>query len=294
MKQDDKHKAQSRSKSDPGDAFFAHADIPWKKSKAEVWNELEKSLEKKDRSPVPVRRMIPGKQWFALAASLVLLLSVGSFMRFYAVKTTTPEGVHTAVNLPDGSVVQVNAASSLAYHPYWWFASRKVSLEGEAFFSVEAGKRFRVVSDLGTTEVLGTTFNVFARDENYRVTCHSGSVRVSGALTHQSVVLAPSEQAVLDESGTLTVRQLELERQSPGWTRNTFMFNSAPLRHVFDEIERQYGIVIESPAAMPHVYSGNFSLDTSVENILYLLCLPFDLEYERQSGNVYLVHPSSD
>ena len=62
--------------------LFSGADIPWEKSKAEIWTELEKGLEKEDRSPVLVRRMLPGKQWLALAASLLLLLSVGSFMRF--------------------------------------------------------------------------------------------------------------------------------------------------------------------------------------------------------------------
>jgi ferric-dicitrate binding protein FerR (iron transport regulator) len=249
---------------------------------------------KEDQSPVLVRRQLPGKQWLALAASLVLLLSVTGFMRFYSVKTFTPAGVHTSLNLPDGSVVEVNAATSIKYHPYWWFLSRRVDLEGEAFFTAEKGRKFQVVSDLGTTEVLGTTFNVFARGSNYQVSCHTGRVRVSGAMTDQSVILSPNEQAELEESGALKVSPLDIPRQAPGWTRNLIMFSSAPLSLVFEEIERQYGIVIETPAEMQQVYSGNFSLDQSVENILSLLCLPFDLTYERQTGNNYLVYPSGE
>ena len=274
--------------------LFSGADIPWEKSKAEIWTELEQSLEKEDRSPVLVRRMLPGKQWLALAASLVLLLSVGSFMRFYSVQTYCPAGVHTSLNLPDGSVVEVNAATSVKYHPYWWFVSRRVALDGEAFFTVKEGKKFKVVSDLGSTEVLGTTFNVFARGDNYEVVCHTGSVRVNDAATRQSVIISPNELAELEKSGGFKVSSLDSQGQTPGWTNNLIMFSSAPLDLVFEEIERQYGIVIETPAEMQQVYSGNFSLDQSVENILSLLCLPFDLRYERQTGNKYLVYPSED
>jgi transmembrane sensor len=294
MKQEHKHMDNNKDQSDLSTRLFSGADIPWKKSKAEVWTDMEQRLLQGDPSPAIVRRMLPSRQWLALAASLLLLLSVGSFMRFHAVKTYCPDGVQTSLNLPDGSVVEINAATTLAYHPYWWFLSRKVSLDGEAFFSVKEGKRFQVVSVKGTTEVMGTTFNVFAREENYQVTCHSGMVRVSDAISNHSVILSPNEQAVLEESGGFEVRPSEDQGQTPAWTRNLIMFTSAPLRLVFDEIERQYGIVIESPAGMKQVYSGNFSLDQSVENILSLLCLPFDLTYERQNGNAYLVYPSVD
>ncbi|TFH20169.1 MAG: DUF4974 domain-containing protein [Bacteroidia bacterium] len=283
-----------KDQSDLSDRLFSGADVPWEKSKAEVWSDFEHRLVKEDLSPVPVRRMFPGKQWLALAASLVLLLAVSSFMRFYSVKTYCPAGVHTSLNLPDGSVVEINAASTVEYHPYWWFLSRKVDLDGEAFFGVKEGRKFRVVSDLGTTEVLGTTFNIFARGENYLVSCHTGSVRVSAARNEQSVILSPNELAELNEYGDLMVSPVDDQGQAPGWTNNLIMFTAAPLSLVFEEIERQYGIVIEAPAKMKQVYSGNFSLDQSVENILSLLCLPFDLSYERQTGNVYLVYPSEE
>ena len=283
-----------KDQSDLSDRLFSGADVLWEKSKAEVWSDFEHRLVKEDLSPVPVRRLLPGKQWLALAASLVLLLAVSSFMRFYSVKTYCPAGVHTSLNLPDGSVVEINAATTVEYHPYWWFLSRKVDLDGEAFFGVKEGRKFRVVSDLGTTEVLGTTFNIFARGENYLVSCHTGSVRVSAARNEQSVILSPNELAELNEYGDLMVSPVDDQGQAPGWTNNLIMFTAAPLSLVFEEIERQYGIVIEAPAKMKQVYSGNFSLDQSVENILSLLCLPFDLTYERQTGNVYLVYPSEE
>jgi len=294
MDQENRHINKKNDPDGLSDLFFSRSKIPWERSKEEIWSDLEAKLKKEDQVPVQVRPLHPNRHWLALAASLVLLLAVSSFMRLYTVKTHCPEGVHTSLQLPDGSSVELNASTYLSYHPYWWFASRKVKLEGEAFFSVEKGRDFRVVSSSGTTEVLGTTFNVFARGTDYIVTCHTGSVRVSESGGRSAVTLSPNERGVLEASGAFTVSRLESMQVSPGWTRNTIMFSSAPLKLVFEEIERQFGIVIETPAEMQQVYSGNFSLNQPVENILSLLCLPFDLKYERQTGNKYLVYPSMD
>jgi ferric-dicitrate binding protein FerR (iron transport regulator) len=294
MKQENRHRNKKNDPDGLNDLFLSRTKIPWEKSKEEVWNMLEDKLMKEDQPTVPVRSLHPNRHWLALAASLVLLLAVSTFMRFYTSKTYCPEGVHGSLQLPDGSTVELNASTHLSYHPFWWFVSREVKLEGEAFFSVEKGRNFRVVSSRGTTEVLGTTFNVFARGADYIVTCHTGSVRVSESPGSSAVTLSPGERSILQAAGGFEVTALDGSPASPGWTENMIMFSSAPLRLVFEEIERQFGIVIETPEEMPQVYSGNFSLNQPVENILSLLCLPFDLAYERQNGNTYLVYPSPD
>ena len=73
--------------------------------------------------------------------------------------------------------MMLNAASRLQYHPYWWRFERQVKLEGEVFL-VKPGTLFKVVSEKGTTEVLGTEFNIYSREKNYSVFCQSGTVKV--------------------------------------------------------------------------------------------------------------------
>lgn len=294
MKQENRHMNKKIDPDGLDQLFASRSKVTWEKSKEEVWDHLEGQLMKEGQASVPVRTLHPNRHWLALAASLVLLLSVGTFIRLYTVNTYCPEGVHTSLQLPDGSSVDLNASTHLSYHPYWWFVSREVKLEGEAFFKVEKGRNFRVISSSGTTEVLGTSFNVFARGADYIVTCHTGSVRVSEANEGSAVILSPYERSTLEPAGGFSVTQIESSADSPGWTGNMIMFSSTPLQLVFEEIERQFGIVIDTPVEMQQVYSGNFSLDQPVENILSLLCLPFDLEYERQNGNTYLVYPSMD
>lgn len=293
MAQNHRHSKQHSDPADQADRLFSRADIVWEKSKTEIWKDLNVRLKEEDQSQNLIRRFLPGRQWIALAASLVLLLAVTGFLRFYSIRTHCPGGTQTSLDLPDGSVLEINAESTIKYHPYWWFISRSIYLEGEAFFRVENGRPFKVVSRQAITEVLGTTFNIYSRDQDYRVSCHSGNVRVNASSSGKFVTLHPGEQVELERSGDLTVTRLKLPSAEPGWMNRLITFTTAPLRMVFNEIERQYGIVIETPSGMQEVYSGKFSLDLPVEQILSLLCLPFDLEYEHKTGKTYRIYPVS-
>lgn len=290
MKRDKTH----RKTSDPdlSSEFLSRAKIPWEKKKEEVWQELADHLPEEIPSKVIVSGKLPGRSWIAMAASIALLLAVASFFRFYTKTLETLPSEHVSWELPDGSMAELNAVSTLSYHPFWWWISREVSLEGEAYFEAVEGKTFRVSSEHAVTEVLGTTFNVYARGSDYRVLCHSGKVKVSSKLSEEEVDLTRDMQATLEASGAIRVINLPEVQDAPGWKNNLLMFSSVPLRLVFDEIERQYGIKIQSGPDLGKSFSGNFALDATVENVLTLLCLPFDLRYEQTSGNTYQILPA--
>jgi len=291
MKKDKTYKEQ-HTDPDLSAEFLSRVKIPWEKSKDQVWQDLSEHLQEESPSKVIPINKLPGKQWIAMAASIALLLAVASFLRFHTRTMETLATEHASIELPDGSIAELNAVSTLKYHPYWWWASREVSLEGEAFFTVNKGSSFRVSSAKALTEVLGTSFNVFARESDYRVVCHTGRVKVSSQLSEEVAILTPGMQASLDPSGVFQVVTLDQMENSPGWKDQLLMFSSVPLRLVFDEIERQYGIKILTPFPLDRRFSGNFALDASVENVLSLLCRPFDLRYEQNSGNTYTILPA--
>lgn len=289
MKRDKTHRESTGP--DPSASFLSRAKIPWEKSKEEVWRELSDQLQEEQASGASHGIKLPGRPWIALAASITLLLAVASFMRFHVTTVETLPTEHTTCELPDGSLAELNAVSTLSYHPYWWWVSREVKLEGEAYFKVENGSKFTVRSETALTEVLGTTFNVYSRGVDYRVVCHSGKVMVSSRLTDDKVLLTKEMQASLETSGLIRVINLEQTQDVPGWKNKVLTFSSVPLKLVFEEVERQYGIRIHTPRELDRSYSGNFALDASVENVLTLLCLPFDLRYEQTSGNSYTILP---
>jgi len=245
----------------------------WSKSKEETWNELFAPLDESIEKQAIIRRM---PVWAYAAAIVFAICLIGSL---YTVTAKTAKGEHAVVYLPDRSTVTLNADSKLSYKPCVWFISRKVQLEGEAFFEVKTGSRFSVQSGYNRVNVLGTTFNIYTRPGMYRVTCLTGQVEVQAE--GESVVLNPDMQ--------VTFRGQQLSHDSPivpaaviGWMQGKFDFDNMPLAEVIAEVERQYNIAI-TPDYNPNLlYSGNFSKTATPEETLEIIGKAFGIAFSMK------------
>ncbi len=261
-------------------------ESPYSKSKDEIWTEMFSELED---DPKPVRKIKPNWLMYSIAASVLLIIASTAFMRFYTESVYCPKGEHLAVFLPDQSRVELNANSSLTYHPYWWRFSRKVEFEGEAFFNISKGKRFDIVSRSGSTSILGTSFNINTRKNTYKVTCFTGKVKVLSKLTQDEVVLYPKDFASINRNGKIDLKSGINTKEKTMWRNHIFFFTATPIRQVFEEIELQYDIRIEKKDLHKIPYTGNFKKSNSVDEVLNLVCLPLGLEYSKVSSKKYIV-----
>lgn len=261
--------------------------VDWGKSKEQVWLELEKRMESSE--PVKVRVMFTPWIKVAMAAVFVLLVGFSVFMELYTKTFVVPVAHHSMSYLPDGSSVQLNAQSSISYKPLLWVFSRNVRFEGEAFFEVQKGRKFQVISDNGKTEVLGTSFDIYDRDNDYHVTCITGNVKVTESKNNQAVILDPGEEATLNIEGKLIVQSGSDKEQALSWMNNKLNFTSVPLINVFKEIERQYGVYISIPENLDNIYTGTFRIDNPVEQTLDLVCKPFNLSFTLKSKDEYII-----
>jgi ferric-dicitrate binding protein FerR (iron transport regulator) len=267
-------------------AFFSGGDFRWKKDSAEVWANLESQIAVRPKGRLMLVNFTFAR-WIA-AASILILISAGSFIRFYSQSVNAPVGQHAEAILPDNSLVKLNAASSITYHPYWWRINRNVELQGEAFFEVVKGSKFTVSSSKGTTQVLGTSFNVYAREKIYKVICVTGTVRVKSPLGNE-VVLKPNSKAEIDAKGEIQVRTNIETYPEISWKKNIFIFTATPMLEVFYEIERQYGIALETRIDANALYSGNFTKEQNVEEILAYICPAMGLKFSKKAGGEYLI-----
>jgi len=261
-------------------------ELPYSKSKDEIWSEMFSDIEDVQE---PVRKIKTRWLIYSLAASLLLVIASATFMRYYTESVYCPKGEHLSLLLPDKSRVELNANSSLSYHPYWWRFNREVQFEGEAFFNISKGKRFDIVSRSGSTSILGTSFNIYTRKNNYKVTCFTGKVRVLSTLTQDEVVLYPKDFASINRNG-----QIELEaginvQEKTMWRDHIFFFTATPIQHVIEEIELQYDIRIEKKNLSKIPYTGNFKKSDSIDEVLNWVCLPLGLEYSKVSSKKYIV-----
>jgi ferric-dicitrate binding protein FerR (iron transport regulator) len=264
--------------------FFNQADIPYTKNKDEVWAEL--SLRLQEPAVTKTAKISTERIVFALAASLIILLSIGSFFRFYTKTIRVEAGQQLSYRLPDGSMVDLNAQSVLRYNPLWWNISRDLSFEGEAFFQVEKGNAFIVNSIKGSTMVLGTSFNIYSRPNAYKVNCISGKVQVANKL-NEKVVLTPEYEASIAANGSIIVKKNSRSDQVISWKEGMFTFTAVPLQYVIYEIERQYGVQIKYALDEDYIYTGFFSREYPVENVLDLVGKPFNLKYTKKKDNTY-------
>jgi Fe2+-dicitrate sensor, membrane component len=265
----------------------ATLNISWKKSKEEIWQEVFAGLTEQEVQPV--RNVVSLQSWLrytAIAAVAVITLLL-SGMWFYTKTVVSPIASRKTVTLPDGSTVLMNAESKISYKPYWWRMQREVNLTGEAFFKVKKGRHFTVVSKDASTTVMGTSFNIYARNDGYTATCMTGKVKVTTASGGSTVFLTPNLQANLI-NGSLEKQTVEASN-SLAWSRYEFFFTSVPLSKVLREISRQYGVEIDCKGSFNEHYTGNFSRKLTIKEALSLVCLPFGINFTTTSTNHYLI-----
>jgi len=267
-------------------SLFDGGSVSWDKSKENIWADLDSGL--KERESTIVRSLGRRSRIIAAAAIIVFLIGVPTLMRFYTKTVECGGGDHLSVLLPDNSEVDLNASTSIKYNPLWWRFRREVKLEGEAFFKVEPGSDFEVISDLASTMVVGTSFNIMARDNIYVVTCISGKVMVRTRDRSSDIILAPNQKASLGSKGNLYKHEIKGE-QSISWIDNEFFFTSIALEEVFKEIERQFDISIELQLNNKLFYTGNFSRNSDPEYVLDLVCKAFGIKFETTTSGTYLV-----
>jgi ferric-dicitrate binding protein FerR (iron transport regulator) len=264
------------------DKHLENSKVSWSKSKDDVWSELQESISVKRRK---TRRLYIT---LSAAAGIILLLGLSVFMRLYTETAETTFGEHSIAKLPDGSSVELNAASQISWNPLWWKINREVRFQGEGFFNVVPGSSFSVVSNKGTTTVLGTSFNIFARGEIYSVTCVTGKVRAEATVTSQKVIINPGEQAILEKSGTFILQNTKPVKEITGWRNHMFTFTGAPLTEVWKEIERQYNVKLIFPETN-HNYTGFFSRSMDLETVLDLVCRPFEFTFVNAQDRTYVI-----
>lgn len=251
----------------------------FKKSEKSEWEQLNAAISK--------GKVIPfyAKATFKYAAIAVILLSFSLFSRYYSNSTYCPKGEHLSINLPDNSKVVINADTKVSYHPIWWYISREVKLEGEAYFEVKKGKKFSVISTNGKTTVLGTSFNIFSRRNYYNVSCRTGKVKIESAGRKH---LITKGQAINTDLGKGKTEKLVIDAQQiSSWKNKKLNFTAKPLSFVFKELERQYNIKIDFHDGKSKSFTGSLSLNDNIEKNLDIVCKTLLLEYNKKKTNKY-------
>ncbi|MFT4833468.1 MAG: transmembrane sensor [Marinoscillum sp.] len=224
-----------------------------------------------------------GFPWMKIAAVLLVTVGLSWVVYQFAEVTIITELAETKdLILPDGSEIALNVATEVNYNRISWYWKREVKLEGEAFFKVKKGSDFAVLSDLGSTHVLGTSFNILARANSYEVKCYTGKVGVSSK--EYQVKLQPGEGVIVNSN--LSRESIKFEAVVPEWTKGMYTYDNTPLVEVLADFELAYGMkVVISDEWLDEGYTGYFPTN-DLDKALKLVFEPLGLTYEVSGKKV--------
>lgn len=219
----------------------------------------------------------------------IFIISMASF--FY-LKTNTKEfdtqvscgkGVRKKILLPDGTLVWLNAESSLSYDSHLAERTKRiVHLVGEAFFDVahQQNKPFIVHTQELSVKVLGTAFNVkaYEKDKGTEATLLRGSIELSmNDKPAEKIILKPSEKFATGTQKKHNVNQQGNQEQTAAldlmvehivplriagseyieetsWKDNVLVFQNESLEDLKPRLERWFNVHIELGQTIPSDY----------------------------------------
>ena len=303
--------------------------------------ELNVSL---DQSPVqdivaterPVRKLA---RWYWAAA--VLLVTAG----FFSIRTlsgksirgdevasqvneiSTRPGSKSKVQLPDGSVVWLNAGSKLTYDKNFGIETREVTLTGEGFFDVTKNKEkpFIISTSSIKIKVLGTAFNVkaYPEDKQTETSLIRGSIEVTiRNRPNDKIILTPSEKLVVENDIAHVERDGRKQERKTGniartelpvistlmsinklkynpvdstvaeiqWVNNKLVFRDESFSELAVKMERWYNveIAITDQRISEERLNGIFESETIIQALEALKeFIPF--QYEK-NGSKIIIH----
>jgi len=205
----------------------------------------------------------------------------------------TPRAGQYKLRLVDGTIVYLNAQSSLRFPVAFGGKERKVQLTGEGYFEVakDAARPFKVDMGKGReVTVLGTRFDAKAYDDDpgAAATLLDGSVRVTNG--GRSMTLEPAQQATLDPGGALTVAHDDDAEASISWTKGLFRFNNLPLADVLRQLSRWYDVDVVFNGAPNIPITASINRNTTAWEVLDALKEIAGLKYTVEGRKIIVSH----
>ncbi|MBW8685252.1 FecR family protein [Chitinophaga rhizophila] len=201
----------------------------------------------------------------------------------------TPHGGQYQLTLADGSRVWLNAASSIRFPTAFTGQERNVEITGEAYFEVaqQADKPFHVKVNEVQVNVLGTSFNIMAyQDEQaIKTTLVDGAVQLKHG--NNASILKPGHQASLSANDDhFQISPADME-QTLAWKEGKFRFRNTNIRTIMRQLSRWYDIQVSYQGDVSEIdLTGVISRREEAGNLLAALEATQRVQFEVSGNNV--------
>jgi transmembrane sensor len=272
-----------------------------------IYQEISETIYRKKKSGS--HKMLRVLKWaasFSLLFIAVYLIYNSNFtkpsnnlMKIEMVEKNNPIGQKSKIQLPDGTVVWLNADSKLLF-PSRFDSTRKVEITGEAYFEVVSNpeKPFLVTSENVTIQALGTAFNVRAYHEEdlIQVALTEGKVKVSinknNDYKAEDYEIDPGLSVVYWKKNEKVDRSPFSFNEVAGWKEGILAFRNSDRDEVFTILARWYGVRFEfknSPSDNNWDYIAQFK-NEYLENILVSIGSIKNFDFKIDNSVVEIIY----
>ncbi len=286
---------------------FRQWEIEWKYSHTDDEQTLQalKGLQNRLRTQEAIHPMLPMSRavvWKQLAAAVAIIVvtltvTVSLYDVVFPPEETlfaleAPYGEKSKMTLSDGTVVWLNAGSTLTYSNLYDDKNRRVELKGEAYFEVtkNEGHEFVVHTYGYDVVVKGTKFNVSAYPEDSVVSTAllEGEVEVShprGKLSMQ-----PGELVELDTKTGIWVHPKTDTGLSCAWSEGRIEFDDITLGQLAVKLSRLFNVRIHIQDADIATQRFRISLrnQETIDEVIEVLAEMLSIRVERKGKDIYI------
>ncbi|MHA4893307.1 FecR family protein [Pedobacter sp. PWIIR3] len=205
---------------------------------------------------------------------------------------STANGETYDLTLPDGTLVSLNAASSLSYPAnFSALKERRVKLTGEGYFQVAKDKAhpFIVKTSSQEVEVLGTHFNInsYVDEPSIATTLLEGSVKVTAG--NFSQIIKPGEQ-VINNGKDIKVEKVDTE-SIIAWKEGDFDLNRVEFKTAMRKIARWYDVevIYEMPVPDNVKAGGWISRSRKLSAVLKAMESAGSIKFRLEGRKLYVI-----
>lgn len=211
------------------------------------------------------------------------------------VEYTAPYGSKTHLKLTDGSLVWLNAGTTLRYNQQFGSLNREIELSGEAYFDVAKNRRlpFRVKAKQVSVTALGTKFNVKAYPEeaDIQTILFEGSVKLQNYTAEEpsEVFLKPGEKALFNPTTNQFRVMVSPDASEVSWTTDKWIIRKCRLGEFARLLERRYDIEVtfNDERIKEYEFGGTIKGET-IEQVLTAISYSAPVKYRIVNRQVSL------
>lgn len=236
---------------------------------------------------------------YAAAAVLVFGFFSISYFSLYSrlenkgiAEIVVENGSRSKAVLDDGTIIWLNAGSSIEIDKDFGKKERRIKLYGEAFLNVAKNKKipFIVQTRAFDIKVHGTSFNVesYNESDNIKVALIEGAIEILPDKS-ASFMLKPNQMAIYN-TALKSASIIDNENaDAVAWRQNHLIFKDEKFEKIIGDLERKFNVTIINKTNLKnHFFTGDFVKDESLEQILKVMSLNGEFKYKIADRQVEL------